>query len=161
MDTTKAKFFAIWKQYCKEARVDSSDSNDVRKAFISLYYPEKNSLTQCTNAEIEYLIHKIREVIEPKDMPKESYQDGQQMRRKIIAILCELYNFRKEKNGKIVPDMVKINEFLKKKTAYKCDLNSLTIEQLPKVVSQIDKLRQNEQASRRKKMEVQDGNKPF
>lgn len=155
MKTNYQTFFAVWKQYCKKARISPDDSDDARRAFISVYYPEKNSLRECSAGEISYLIHRLNDAIEPQEMPKEAVQDGDRMRKKIIAILCETFNFRKEKNGKIVPDMVRINQFLKEKTAFKCELNALTIEQLPKVVTQMTKLQANEIQTKRKQMKAE------
>lgn len=161
MKSNNSQFFAIWAKYCATMRVPTDERDSVRREFITQYFPNKSSFKELTGKEVDYLIHKLNEMTTPAEMPTAAYQDGQQMRRKIIAILCELYNFRKEKNGEIVPDMAKINDFLKKKTAFKCDLNSLTIEQLPKVVTQIDELEKNERKAKRKKMEVENGSKPL
>jgi hypothetical protein len=152
-------FFAIWAKYCAEMRIPSDEMDDARREFITAHFPEKSSMKELKTDEIGYLIHKIKEMIAPQEMPKEALQDGDKMRKKIIAILCEVYNFRKQRNEKTIPDMVRINEWLKAKTACKQDINGISITELPNVVTQLMKLQKNIQEANRKKMNVEGGNK--
>jgi Glu-tRNA(Gln) amidotransferase subunit E-like FAD-binding protein len=153
MQPKNKRFFAVFKRYCEEARIDPSEQKEVRQGMIMTYFPEKSSFTQLTASEIDYLIHKMEEVL-PKQTVVEKPE--QKMRRKVIALLCETLDYRKATNGKIVPDMTRINNFCLEKTAFKRRLNDLLTDELRKVVTQIEKLRTNTIESNRKKMEVSD-----
>ncbi len=71
------------------------------------------------------------------------FSPGQKQRSKILSICHELGWFDKfsPEKGKIMVDIEKLNDWLKEKGAVKKDLNSLTIQDLNKVVTQFKNIR--------------------
>ena len=155
MQPKNKRFFAVFNRYCKIAGIGEEDRKSTREGMISEYFPEKKSFTELKASEIDYLIHKMEEML-PKEKVAQKPED--KMRKKVIALLCETLGYKMCIVDKVVPDMVRINNFCVEKTAFKRRLNDLSADELRKVVTQIEKLRTNTIESNRKKMEVSDDN---
>lgn len=150
MKNLQTQFFAAWKQYCLQARINSDESEAARREFLSINVG-KSSWKELDASEKEVAIATLNRLIEkPAHTPENTPE--QKQRRRIIAILCEEYEFR-TMSGKA--DMPRINLFLKEKGKFKKSLNELKGVELTQTVTQMVIMQRNNQESRRKKMKYE------
>jgi hypothetical protein len=146
MKPYQKQFFALWAQYCDEARIPHDEREACRRELIGrVTGGAKYQWRSLNEQEKKACINEVARHIEPKKMPDSPENN---MRKKIIAICCESMDMRRNDRA----DMTRIDAYMKAHTKFKKKLNELSYDELREVVTQMKEVQKNYEYANRNRM---------